>query len=121
MAAAGTGCCHGDVAAAALDALVAQRLPAANLRDLQLGVEQDIADTVRRGWSGLGPLADDHLAIAHRLLTLDGPVAEPIDLRLSRHGGDRVLHATLRYGRTPIVGLPTADGRGCHAAAVRVR
>ena len=61
--------------------------------------EQDIADTVRRGWSGLGPLAEDHLAVAHRLLTLDGPVAEPIDLRLARYGGVRLLHATLRYGR----------------------
>jgi len=98
---------YGDVAAAALDALVAQRLPAANLRDLQLGVEQDLADTVRRGWAGLGPLADDHLAIAHRLFTLDGPVSEPIDLRLSRHGGDRMLHATLRHGRTATVDLPT--------------
>ena len=102
---------HGDLAAAALDALVAQRLPAANLRDLQLGVEQDIADTVRRGWTGLGPLADDHLAVAHRLLTLDGPVAEPIDLRLSRYGGDRMLHASLRYGRTPTVDLPTPRPR----------
>ena len=96
---------EGDTAAAALDELVAQRLPASNVRDLQLGVEQDIADTVRRGWSGLGPLADDHLAVAHRLLTLDGPVAEPIDLRLSRYAGDRPLHATLRYGR------PTVDLR----------
>ena len=90
---------HGDVAATALDRLVARRPPASNLRDLQLGVEQDIADTVRRGWSGLGPLADHHVAVAHRLLTLDGPVAEPIDLRLPRHGGDRTVHATLRYGR----------------------
>lgn len=94
---------HGDVAAAALDALVAQRLPATNLRDLQLGVEQDIADTVRRGWAGLGPLADDHLAVDHRLLTVDGPVAEPIDLRLSRHSGVRTLHVSLRYSRTRTV------------------
>jgi hypothetical protein len=96
-----------DVAATALDALVAQRLPATNHRDLQLGLEQDIADTVRRGWSGLGPLAEDHLAVAHRLLTLDGPGAEPIDLRLARYGGDRLLHATLRYGRsTPRLDVP---------------
>jgi hypothetical protein len=109
---------HGDIAATALDALVARRLPAANVRDLQLGVEQDIADTVRRGWSGLGPLADDHLAVAHRLLTLDGPVAEPIDLRLPRHGGDRQLHATLRFGSPTLghdapgaaVGVPSAVG-----------
>jgi hypothetical protein len=112
---------HGDVAATALDALVAQRLPAANLRDLQLGVEQDIADTVRRGWTGLGPLADDHLAIAHRLVTLDGPVAEPIDLRLSRYGGDRMLHATLRYGRTPTVGLHTPRAAVATPSAVAVR
>ena len=111
---------HGDIAATALDALVAQRLPAANRRDLQLGVEQDITDTVRRGWSGLGPLGEDHLAVAHRLLTLDGPVAEPIDLRLVRSGGDRMLHATLRYGR-PAPGL---DARGADVAepsAVAVR
>ena len=98
---------YGDVAAKALDSLVAQRLPAANLRDLQLGVEQDIADRVRRGWTGLGPLADDHLAVAHRLLTLDGPVVEPIDLRLSRYNGERMLHASLRYGRTTTVDLHT--------------
>jgi len=112
---------YGDVAAAALDALVAQRLPAANLRDLQLGVEQDIADTVRRGWTGLGPLADDHLAVAQRLLTLAGPVVEPIDLRLSRHSGVRTLHASLRYGRTPTVGphAPTATVASASAVAVQ--
>jgi hypothetical protein len=100
---------HGEVAASALDALVARRLPASNLRDLQLGVEQDISDTVRRGWSGLGPLADDPLALDHRLLTLDGPVTEPIDLRLARTGGDRMLHATLRHGRpTPRIDTPPA-------------
>jgi hypothetical protein len=63
---------------------------------------------VRRGWSGLGPIAEDHLAVAHRLLTLDGPVAEPIDLRLARHGGVRLLHATLRYGRP----TPRIDAAG---------
>lgn len=103
---------HGDVAATGLDALVAERVPAASHRDLQLGVEQDLTDRVRRGWSGLGPLAEDHLAVAHRLLTLDGPTAEPFDLRLPRYRGDRLLHATLRYGRpavrTDAAGLPIA-------------
>ena len=69
-------------------------------------------EALRRGWTGLGPLADDHLAVAHRLLTLDGPGAEPIDLRLSRYGGDRTLHATLRYGRptfgTQVLGAAAA-------------
>jgi hypothetical protein len=109
---------HGEIAASALDALVARRLPASNLRDLHLGVEQDISDTVRRGWSGLGPLAEDPLALDHRLVTLDGPVTEPVDLRLPRHGGDRMVHATLRHGRpipridTPraAVAMPAAAG-----------
>jgi hypothetical protein len=117
---AGDWALHGDVAATALDALVAQRLPATSHRDLQLGLEQDIADTVRRGWSGLGPLAEDHLAVAHRLLTLDGPLAEPIDLRLARYGGVRLLHATLRYGR-PTPRLEATEPAQAEPATVGAR
>ena len=111
---------HGEIAASALDALVARRLPASNHRDLQLGVEQDISDTVRRGWSGLGPLAEDPLALDHRLVTLDGPVTEPIDLRLARHAGDRMLHATLRHARpTPRIETAAAPIAVPVAAGIR--
>jgi hypothetical protein len=92
---------HGAVAAATLSRLVARRTTAANLRDLQLGVEQDIADTVRRGWNGLGPVADEHLVAAHRLLTVDGPMEQPVDLRLALTAGEVVVPATLRYPQWP--------------------
>lgn len=96
---AGAWAAYGAVAAAALSRLVARRTPAPNLRDLQLGVEQDFADTVRRGWNGLGPLADHHLVASHRLLTLDSPMEQPFDLRLALAAGEVVLPATLRYPR----------------------
>jgi len=92
---------NGAVAAATLNRLVARRTTAANLRDLQLGVEQDIADTVRRGWNGLGPVADDHLVAAHRLLTVDGPMEQPVDLRLALTAGDVVVPATVRFPHWP--------------------
>lgn len=94
---AGEAAAYGSVAAAALDRLVDQRLPADNARDLQLWVEQDVADTVRRGWSGLGPLADRYLATAQRLLILDGAVDERLDLRFSTPRGGHRLTGTLRH------------------------
>jgi hypothetical protein len=94
---------YGAVAAATLSRLVARRTTAANLRDLQLGVEQDIADTVRRGWNGLGLVADHHLVASHRLLTVDSPMEQPVDLRLALTGGDLVVPATLRYSVRPVV------------------
>jgi hypothetical protein len=94
---AGEAAAYGSVAAAALDRLVDQRLPSSNPRDLQLWLEQDIADTVRRGWSGLGPLADRYVATAHRLLTLDGPVDERLDLRFATPWGDHRMTGTLRH------------------------
>jgi hypothetical protein len=98
---AGRWATYGAVAAAALSRLVARRTSASNLRDLQLGVEQDFADTVRRGWNGLGLLADHHLVASRRLLTLDGPMEQPLDLRLALTEGDVVLPARLRYRRDP--------------------
>jgi hypothetical protein len=68
-----------------------------------LGVEQDIADTVRRGWNGLGLVADHHLVASHRLLTVDSPMEQPVDLRLALTGGDLVVPATLRYSVRPVV------------------
>jgi hypothetical protein len=70
-----------------------------------------VTDTVHRGWTGLGPLADRHLATAHRLFTLDGPVTEPLDLRLASRTGEQHLEGTLRY----VVGAPS--GRRARAAA----
>lgn len=94
---------HGAVAAATLSRLVARRTTAANLRDVQLGVEQDIADTVRRGWDGLGLVADHHLVAAHRLLIIDSPMEQPADLRLALTAGEVVVPATLRYLHRPAV------------------
>jgi hypothetical protein len=92
---------YGSVAARTLDRLVAGRTTAANLRDLQLGVEQDIADSVRRGWDGLGLVAEHHLVAAHRLVTVDGPMEQAVDLRLALTAGEVVVPATLRYPRRP--------------------
>jgi hypothetical protein len=97
----------GSDAAAALDRLIDRRLraagDAANARDLQLWLEQDIGDTIRHGWPGLGRLADRHLATAQRLVTADGCLDEPLDLRFSTPGGTVRVDGTLRYA--PVLDL----------------
>jgi hypothetical protein len=94
-----------DGTADALDGLVAARVAAADLagrgggamRDLRLGVEQDLTDSLRDGWSAFAPVPDRPIGTAQCLLTLDGPVDEALDLRLTARSGHLRLQGTLRY------------------------
>jgi hypothetical protein len=92
-----------DAAADALDELVGERVAAADLagpgagamRDLRLRVEQDITNSLRDGWTAFAP--DHPLGTAQCLLTLDGPVDQALDLRLTARSGHHRLRGTLRY------------------------
>ena len=94
-----------DAAADALDDLVGERVAAADLagpgasamRDLRLRVEQDVTDSLRDGWTAFGLVPDHPLGTAQCLLTLDGPVDQPLDLRFGARSGHQRLRGTLRY------------------------
>lgn len=94
-----------DAAADALDALVGERVAAADLvglgagamRDLRLRVEQDVTDSLRDGWTAFALVPDRPLGSAQCLLTLDGPVDQALELRLTARSGHHRLRGTLRY------------------------
>jgi hypothetical protein len=67
------------------------------MRDLRLRVEQDVTDSLRDGWTAFGLVPDHPLGTAQCLLTLDGPVDQPLDLRLGARSGHYRLRGTLRY------------------------
>jgi hypothetical protein len=94
-----------DAAADALDQLVGERVAAADLagpgagamRDLRLRVEQDVTDSLCDGWTAFALVPDHLLGTAQCLLTLDGPVDQALDLRLTARSGHHRLRGTLRY------------------------
>jgi len=97
-----------DAAADGLDALVGERVAAADLaglgagaiRDLRLWVEQDVTDNLRDGWAPFTLVPDRPLGTAQCLLTLDGPVDHALDLRLTPRSGHHRLRGTLSYSVT---------------------
>jgi hypothetical protein len=94
-----------DSAADALDELVGARVATADLsgpgagamRDLCLRVEQDVSDSLRDGWTAFALVPDHPLGTAQCLVTLDGPVDQALDLRLTTRSGHHRLRGMLRY------------------------
>ena len=101
----GPGAAVRHAAAVAVDEVVQERVWLAdlarptpgNLRDLCLGIDQDVHDTLTTGWFAARRAGDGHVATVSCVLTLDGPVDQPLDLRFRRRSVDHDLRAMLRY------------------------
>ena len=64
---------------------------------LCLGIDQDVHDTLTTGWFAARRAGDGHVATVSCVLTLAGPVDQPLDLRFRRRSVDHDLRAMLRY------------------------